>query len=65
MLHGNVLDNVVFEHGVLPHVFYLAVKPDFLCLWVEVGGLQHFIVSPSPLGAKWVIEFIGTWTWLG
>ena len=30
-------------------------------VWVVVGGIQDFSVSPSPLGTNWVSELIGTW----
>ena len=29
------------------------------------GGIQHFSVSPSPLGTTWVLELILTWLGLG
>ena len=33
-------------------------------LWVGFV-LQHFSVSPSPLGTNWVLEVIGAWLGLG
>ena len=32
-------------------------------LWVVVGSLQDFSVSPSPLFPNWVFEL--GWSWLG
>ena len=57
----NILDSPV-SFLLLSNRVFLGCQVEGTILWVGGGGgLQHFIVSPRPLGTNWDLVWVGPW----